>query len=105
MTGEAALDGVSVDIQDRVLRVVRGLLRRQPGELSLASRLVVDLGMDSLDGIEFLMDLEEEFGCRIDDGEAEKCLTLGECVDLVGRSLAAASGAGHALRQHEGGER
>lgn len=47
------------------------------------------LGLDSLDKIEFVMALEEEFRCEIDDAEAEKIVTVGDAVALVERLLKA----------------
>lgn len=42
-----------------------------------------DLGMDSLDRVELLMEVEKEFSIEITDDEAEKVYTLADCVELV----------------------
>ena len=42
-----------------------------------------DLGGDSLDGVEFVMALEEEFGMEIPDEDAEKITTVGEAVKYI----------------------
>lgn len=42
-----------------------------------------DLGMDSLDRVELLMEVEKEFSIEIPDDEAEKVYTLADCVELV----------------------
>lgn len=42
-----------------------------------------DLGMDSLDVIEIVMNAEEEYGIKIEDWEAEKCSTIGDMVELI----------------------
>lgn len=45
-----------------------------------------DLGMDSLDNVELLMEIEKEFGITIPDDEAEKVHTLNDCVEIVDRA-------------------
>lgn len=45
-----------------------------------------DLGMDSLDNVELLMEIEKEFGITIPDDEAEKAHTLNDCVEIVERA-------------------
>ena len=45
-----------------------------------------DLGMDSLDNVELLMEIEKEFGITIPDDEAEKAHTLNDCVESVERA-------------------
>ena len=49
--------------------------------------LIDDLGMDSLDTIESLIGLEEEFGIEIMDADAEVCLTVGDAAALIQRVL------------------
>ena len=51
------------------------------------SHLVGDLGLDSLDYIELLMDLEEDFGIAIPDEEAKKLTTVQSVVDLINSHL------------------
>lgn len=51
------------------------------------SKLVADLGMDSLDLIETCMAVEEEFEVMIDDEEAERYATVGDIMDLVARKV------------------
>lgn len=45
-----------------------------------------DLGMDSLDNLDLLMEIEKEFGITIPDDEAEKAHTLNDCVEIVERA-------------------
>ena len=47
------------------------------------SSFVDDLGADSLDTVELVMALEEEFGCEIPDEEAEKITTVQQAIDYV----------------------
>jgi acyl carrier protein len=52
-------------------------------EVSLESSFIDDLGADSLDIVELLMALEEEFDIEIPDEEAEKLSTVGDVVDYI----------------------
>jgi acyl carrier protein len=49
------------------------------------AREVKDLGVDSLDIVELVMELEEEFGITIPDDQAEKLKTLGDVIDFIAR--------------------
>ena len=49
--------------------------------ITLDSHIVDDLGADSLDQVELIMRMEEKLGCEIDDGDAEKMLTVGDVLD------------------------
>ncbi|ABF88042.1 acyl carrier protein [Myxococcus xanthus DK 1622] len=51
------------------------------------ARLIEDLGMDYLDHIEFVMDLEDTFVIEIPDEEAEKIITVGDACDYVIKNL------------------
>lgn len=77
------------DIQARVFNVITEQLGVKVEEISLESRLVDDLGADSLDTVEFLMSLEEEFGVEVSDEEAENIATVADVVELVTKSEAA----------------
>ena len=48
-----------------------------------SSKIVEDLGADSLDMIEMLMSLEEQFGISVSDEEAEKLKTVGDVIKLI----------------------
>ncbi|KUO75157.1 MAG: acyl carrier protein [Clostridia bacterium BRH_c25] len=52
-------------------------------EVTLESSFIDDLGADSLDIVELLMALEEEFDIEIPDEEAEKLATVGDVVDYI----------------------
>jgi acyl carrier protein len=61
-------------------------------DLKPETRLVADLGCDSLDGVELLMAVEDEFSLEIDDKDAEACITIGDCAALVDRYLSSKAG-------------
>lgn len=51
------------------------------------TKIVADLGADSLDEIEMVMAIEAHFDLEIDDMDAEKCITVADCIALVDRLL------------------
>lgn len=71
------------DIETRVKNVVIEQLGVEESEVTNASSFVDDLGADSLDTVELVMALEEEFGTEIPDEEAEKITTVQLAIDYV----------------------
>lgn len=74
-------------IATRVQEIITTELGLEREEVTPTARLVEDLGADSLDRINAMMALEEEFQVLIDDPEAEACKTVADVVALVGRKL------------------
>ena len=70
-------------IEERVKKIVVEQLDVKEDEVSLESSFVDDLGADSLDTVELVMALEEEFDCEIPDEEAENISTVQQAVDYV----------------------
>jgi acyl carrier protein len=68
---------------DRVIDIVVEHLNVQPSDVSPESKLVDDLGADSLDAVEITMALEEEFGIQVPDEDAEKLATVGEITQFI----------------------
>ncbi len=71
------------DIEARVKSVVVEQLGVKEEEVTNAASFVDDLGADSLDTVELVMALEEEFGTEIPDEEAEKITTVQLAIDYV----------------------
>jgi len=71
------------DIEQRVKKIVAEQLGVSEGDVKNESSFVDDLGADSLDTVELVMALEEEFDCEIPDEEAEKITTVQQAVDYV----------------------
>ena len=71
------------DIETRVKSVVVEQLGVDESEVTNAASFVDDLGADSLDTVELVMALEEEFGTEIPDEEAEKITTVQLAIDYV----------------------
>ncbi|GAA0399139.1 UNVERIFIED_CONTAM: hypothetical protein GTU68_045935 [Idotea baltica] len=71
------------DVEARVKGVVVEQLGVDESEVTNAASFVDDLGADSLDTVELVMALEEEFGTEIPDEEAEKITTVQLAIDYV----------------------
>jgi acyl carrier protein len=70
-------------IEERVEKIVVEQLGVKEDEVSSTSSFVDDLGADSLDTVELVMALEEEFETEIPDEEAEKITTVKQAVDYI----------------------
>ena len=73
-------------IEDRVKNVVVEQLSVKLEQVTLEASFVDDLGADSLDTVELVMALEEEFDCEVPDEEAEKITTVQEAIDYINSS-------------------
>jgi acyl carrier protein len=71
------------NIEQRVKKIVAEQLGVNEAEVKIDSSFVDDLGADSLDTVELVMALEEEFECEIPDEDAEKITTVQQAVDYV----------------------
>jgi acyl carrier protein len=71
------------DIEQRVKKIVAEQLGVNEAEVKIDSSFVDDLGADSLDTVELVMALEEEFDCELPDEEAEKITTVKQAVDYI----------------------
>ncbi len=68
---------------ERVKKVLVEQLDVSEDEVTLAASIIDDLGADSLDVVEIIMGLEEEFDVEIPDEEAEKLTTVQKIVDYI----------------------
>jgi acyl carrier protein len=75
------------NVDERVKKIVIEQLGVKEDEVSNASSFVDDLGADSLDTVELVMALEEEFEFEIPDEEAEKITTVQQAIDYVNAHL------------------
>ena len=69
--------------EERVKKIVSDQLGKSLDEIQNDSSFVDDLGADSLDTVELVMALEEEFDLEIADEDAEKISTVNEAVDYI----------------------
>ena len=77
------------NIEQRVRKIVAEQLGANDADIKTESSFVDDLGADSLDTVELVMALEEEFECEIPDEEAEKITTVQQAIDYVSAHLKA----------------
>jgi acyl carrier protein len=68
---------------DKVKEIIVEQLGVNPDQVVEEAKFVEDLGADSLDTVELVMALEEEFGAEIPDEEAEKLTTVGDAIKYI----------------------
>jgi acyl carrier protein len=78
------------EIDARVKEIIVEQLGVAPEEVTNEASFINDLGADSLDTVELVMALEEEFDMEIPDEEAEKLQTVGQAVDYIKNHATAA---------------
>ena len=71
------------NIVERVKKIVAEQLGVNEADIKNESSFVDDLGAESLDTVELVMALEEEFECEIPDDQAEKITTVQQAVDFI----------------------
>ena len=74
-------------VEERVKKIVVEQLGVNDTEVTPDASFVDDLGADSLDTVELVMALEEEFDCEIPDEEAEKITTVQQAIDYINAHL------------------
>jgi acyl carrier protein len=70
-------------VQERVIEIVAEQLGVDKDKVTSETSFVNDLGADSLDTVELVMELEEEFDINIPDDAAEKIQTVGQAVQYI----------------------
>ena len=71
------------DIEQKIIDIVSEQMSVDKGEISRETSFVNDLNADSLDTVELVMELEDEFDLTIPDEEAEKLKTVGNAIDYI----------------------
>jgi acyl carrier protein len=71
------------DVDVKVKKIISEQLGVPEGDVKPEASFVNDLGADSLDTVELVMALEEEFGVEIPDEDAEKIATVGNAIDYI----------------------
>ncbi len=74
---------MAVDTLSRVKKLIVEQLGVEESEVVSTASFVEDLNADSLDLVELIMSLEEEFGMEISDDEAERIVTVQDAVDYI----------------------
>ena len=70
-------------VQEKITEIIVEQLGVKPEEVTPEASFVDDLGADSLDTVELVVALEEEFGVEIPDEDAEKIQTVGDAVKYI----------------------
>lgn len=71
------------EIESKVRAIVIEHLDVDPSKVTREANFIGDLGADSLDTVELVMAIEEEFSCEIPESAADKILTVGDVVDYL----------------------
>jgi acyl carrier protein len=79
----AAPEDRSVSVEQRVIEIVCEHLAVNKETVTRSTSFQEDIGADSLDIVELVMELEEEFDIQIPDTDAEKIKTVGEAIDYI----------------------
>ena len=72
---------------DKVKEIIVDKLGVEDGKITMEAKFIDDLGADSLDTVELIMQFEEEFGIEIPDEDAEGLFSVGEAVDYISQKL------------------
>jgi acyl carrier protein len=84
MESSSEREGTSMEsVEQRVKKIVAEQLGVNEADVKIESTFVDDLGADSLDTVELVMALEEEFECEIPDEEAEKITSVQQAIDYI----------------------
>ena len=76
-----------MSIEEKVQKIVCEQLGVSPEEVKTEASFIDDLGADSLDTVELVMALEEEFDTEIPDDQAEKITTVQQAIDYINKNL------------------
>eukprot|EP00252_Welwitschia_mirabilis_P027225 TRINITY_DN9289_c0_g1_i1.p1 TRINITY_DN9289_c0_g1~~TRINITY_DN9289_c0_g1_i1.p1 ORF type:complete len:127 (+),score=14.39 TRINITY_DN9289_c0_g1_i1:281-661(+) len=71
------------EVTDRVISTIKAFQKVDPSKISPSSHFQKDLGLDSLDSVELLMALEEEFTFEIPDKDADKIESVNQVIDYI----------------------
>ena len=72
---------------DKIKEIIIDKLGAEDGKITLEAKFIDDLGADSLDTVELIMQFEEEFNIEIPDEDAESLHSVGQAVDYITKKL------------------
>lgn len=74
---------MATEINEKVKKIIIDKLGVNAEQVKPEAKIVDDLGADSLDQVELVMELEEQFGLEISDEDAEKIITVGDAINYI----------------------
>lgn len=74
---------MSAEVEEKVKAIIVEKLGVEESEVTLDASFTKDLGADSLDTVELIMELEKAFGVEIPEDKAEAITTVGEAIDFL----------------------
>lgn len=77
-----------MSVEQRVIAIVSDHFAYDKEKIKHSTTFIEDIGADSLDIVEFVMELEEEFDIQIPDDQAEKIKTVGEAINFIEKAVA-----------------
>ena len=75
-------------VEEKIKSIIAEQLGGKPEEVTPEASFIDDLGADSLDTVELIMALEEEFSLEIPDEDAEKMTTVGDAIKYINQKVA-----------------
>tara|TARA_B100001996_G_scaffold377978_1_gene361425 strand:- start:722 stop:961 length:240 start_codon:yes stop_codon:yes gene_type:complete len=78
---------MSEETKQKVVALIAEQLGKSEDSVTLESQFIEDLGADSLDLVELIMSMEDEFGVEIADEDAEKILKVSDAVDYIVKNM------------------
>lgn len=78
---------MSASIEDRVINIVCEQMGASRDKIQAATSFINDLGADSLDTVELVMEFEDEFDINIPDEDAEKIQSVGDAIEYIKKRM------------------
>ena len=75
------------EYQEKITEIIIDKLSVEESKITLEAKFIDDLGADSLDTVELIMQFEEEFSIEIPDEDAEKLLSVSQAVDYITKRM------------------
>lgn len=75
------------EVREKVVSIIVDKLGVEPSEITNEASFTADLGADSLDTVELIMEFEKEFNIAIPDDQAEKIATVGDAIKFIEEKL------------------
>ncbi len=70
-------------MKEKIVNLIAEKLGKKPSDIKMTSRLIEDLGADSLDVVELIMTFEDEFGIALPDEDVSKMKTVGDIISYI----------------------